>query len=158
MPRRWMLAPIAALALGAGIALPIAVGGAQSSPQQLRFTNDEGTMHLDDVAPLGMNKGSLSQGDRITHTRAVFKDGKRFGTFATDAVITNRTPKPWPKFTANVTGVAHLADGDLFTMSSVDAAHGGERATVIIGGSGAYAGKTGTIVGDDKGAVVTFNP
>lgn len=157
MSRRRMLAPIAVLALGAGIALPIAVGGAQSSPEQLKVTTDEGTMHFDDVAPLGMKKGSLSQGDRITHTRAVFKDGKRIGTFATDAVITNRVPRPWPKFTANVTGIARLADGDLFTMGSVDAANGGERQTVI-GGSGAYFGKTGTVVADDKGAVITFTP
>lgn len=157
MSRRWMLAPIAALAVGAGIALPVAVGGAQSSPQQLVVTTDEGTMHFDDVAPLGLKKGSLSQGDRITHTRTVFKDGTRIGTYATDAVITNRVPRPWPRFTANVTGVARLADGEIFTMSSVDAAHGGERTTVI-GGSGAYAGRTGTIEAQGNRAVITFAP
>lgn len=157
MSRRWMLAPIAVLAVGAGVALPIAVGGAQSSPQQLVVTTDEGTMHFDDVAPLGMKKGSLSIGDRITHTRAVLMDGKRIGTFATDAVITNRVPRPWPKFTAVVIGIARLADGDIYTMGSVDAARGGERMTVT-GGSGAYAGKTGTVVAKGNGAVITFTP
>ena len=158
MKRSWMLfTPVAAVAVAAAVALPVAVVGAQSSPRQITFTSNGEKVHFDDVGPKTMTRGIVSPGDRITSVAALRIDGKKVGTRHTSAVVTNQTPRAFSRVTAVENGVAHLADGDLFYVGFVDAAHGGDR-EIIVGGTGAYAGATGSVaLKPPNGAVVTLD-
>jgi hypothetical protein len=156
MTRRSIVLPFAALAATAAVALPIAAGSAQSGPRTITVTNGKGRMVFDDVPPLGMKHGKLSLGDRIVQTQQVLIDGKPAGTVSFDGTIINATPTTFSHFKAIERSVGHLSNGEIFAVGYVDAASGGDRST-IIGGTGAYAGAHGTIVGTDNGAVITLD-
>ncbi|CAN5596179.1 hypothetical protein BH20ACT17_BH20ACT17_02010 [soil metagenome] len=155
MTRRTLLMPVAALAVAGAVALPITAGSAQSGPRTFTVTNGKETMFLDDVAPRTLKRGRLTMGDRIVSTQNVKIDGKVAGTLQFDTTITNRKPQPWSRFTAMLRSTLVLKDGELFGVGYVDAARGKERAT-IVGGTGAYSGATGTVVGSENGAVITL--
>jgi len=156
MTRRTLLMPVAAIAVAGAVALPITAGSAQSGPRTFTVTNGKETMFLDDVAPRTLKRGRLTMGDRIVSTQNVKIDGKVAGTLQFDTTITNRKPQPWSRFTAMLRSTLVLKDGELFGVGYIDAAHGKQRAT-IVGGTGAYSGATGTVVGSENGAVITLS-
>ena len=156
MTRRPILLCLAALAAAGAAALPIAAGSAQTQPTTivLTYAKPDKTF-IDDVAPRTLKRGRLTMGDRIVSTQNVKIDGKVAGTLQFDTTITNRKPQPWSRFTATLRSTLVLKDGELFGVGYVDAARGKERAT-IVGGTGAYSGATGTVVGSENGAVITL--
>lgn len=154
MTRRTLLMPVAAIAVAGAVALPITAGSAQSGPRTFTITNGKETMFLDDVAPRTLKRGRLTMGDRIVSTQNVKIDGKVAGTLQFDTTITNRKPQPWSRFTAMLRSTLVLKDGELFGVGYF--AHGKQRAT-IVGGTGAYSGATGTVVGSENGAVITLD-
>lgn len=156
MTRRTLLMPVAAIAVAGAVALPITAGSAQSGPRTFTVTNGKETMFLDDVAPRTLKRGRLTMGDRIVSTQNVKIDGKVAGTLHFDATITNRKPQPWSRFTAMLRSTLVLKDGEMFGVGYVDAADGRDRST-IVGGTGAYSGATGTVVGSENGAVITLS-
>ena len=157
MTRRSIVLPLAALAAtGAVVALPITASDAQSGPRTITVTNGKGKMVFDDLPPLGMKHGKLSLGDRIVQTQQVLIDGKPAGTVSFEGTIVNPKPTTFSNFKATERTVGHLSDGEIFAVGYVDPASGGDRST-IIGGTGAYAGAHGTIVGTDNGAVITLD-
>jgi hypothetical protein len=156
MTRRLIVLPLAALAATGAVALPIAVGHAQSGPRTITITTGKEKMVFDDLPPLGMKHGKLSLGDRIVGTQQVLIDGKPAGTVSFDSTIVDPKPTTFSHFKATERSVGHLTDGEIFAVGYVDAASGGDRST-IIGGTGAYAGAHGTIVGTDNGAVITLD-
>lgn len=81
----------------------------------------------------------------------------RPGTLHTDAVITNRSPAGYERFTAILHSVFHFADGDIYASGFVDSAGKGDRSE-IIGGSGVYEGATGNVAGSDDREVLTLRP
>jgi hypothetical protein len=156
MTRRSIVLPLAAVAAAAAVALPVATGNAQSAPRTITVTNGKGKMVFDDLPPLGMKRGKLSLGDRIVQTQQVLIDGKPAGTVSFEGTIVNRKPTTFSHFKATERTVGHLSDGEIFSVGYVDAASDGHRST-IIGGTGAYAGAHGTIVGTENGAVITLD-
>jgi hypothetical protein len=156
MIRRSIVLPLAAIAAGAAVALPIAAGNAQSQPRTITVTNGKGKMVFDDLPPIGIKHGKLSLGDRIVQTQQVLIDGKVAGWVSFDGTIVNRTSTTFAHFKAVERIVGHLSDGELFAVGYVDAANGVDRST-ISGGTGAYAGAHGTIVGTRNGAVITLD-
>jgi hypothetical protein len=157
MTRRSIVLPLAAVAAAAAVTLPVAAGHAQSAPRTITVTNGKaGKMVFDDLPPLGMKRGKLSLGDRIVQTQQVLIDGKVAGWVSFDGTIVNPKPTTFSHFKAIERSVGHLSDGEIFAVAYVDAAAGDYRAT-IIGGTGAYAGAHGTIVGTENGAVITLD-
>ncbi len=157
MKRQWMMFTPVAVAVAAAVALPIAVGGAQSGPRQITVTSTGEKTHFDDVGPKTMTRGIVSPGDRITSVSDVRIDGKKVGTRHSTAVITNPVPRPFSHFTAVLNGAVHLTDGDMFFVGFVNSAHGGDR-EIVIGGTGAYAGATGSVaLKPPDGAVITLD-
>ena len=154
--RRSMLLAIAAASIAAAAALPIASGGAQSAPRTISVTyaQPEKTF-LDDAPPRTLRRGGLTLGDRIVQVQGVRIDGRRAGTYHTDATVTNRVATGFARFTALLQSTLHLSDGDIYATGFVDAARGGDRQS-IVGGTGAYAGARGSVVGSENGAVITL--
>jgi len=162
MTRRFAALATAAAAALAAAAIPVASGGAQDTSTAVRtitvsFKDGAEKTYIADVAPKSP-KGPprLSLGDRLTSVQPVAVDG-RPGTLHTDAVITNRKPAGFEHFTAILHSVLHLSDGDLYATGFVDSAGKGARSGVV-GGSGAYAGASGTVQDSEKGSVVTLQP
>ena len=159
MTRRSIVLPLAALAALAAtgaVGPPITAGHAQSGPRTITVTNGKEKTVFDDLPPRGMKRGKLSLGDRIVQTQQVLIDGKPAGTVSFEGTIVNPKPTTFSHFTATERIVGHLSDGEIFAVGYVDAASGGDRST-IIGGTRAYAGAHGTIVGTDNGAVITLD-
>jgi hypothetical protein len=156
MTRRSIVLPLAALAASGAVALPIAVSHAQSGPRTITSTYSKEKIAFDDLPPLGMKHGKLSLGDRIVQTQQALIDGKPAGTVSFEGTIVNSKPTTFSHFKATERIVGHLSDGEIFLVGYVDAASDGHRST-IIGGTGAYAGAHGTIVGNDNGAVITLD-
>jgi hypothetical protein len=156
MTRRSIVLPLAALVATGAVALPIAVGHAQSGPRTITVTIGTAKMVFDDLPPLGMKHGKLSLGDRIVQTQQVLIDGKPAGTVSQDATIVDPKPTTFSHFKATERTVGHLSDGEIFSVGYVDSTSDSHQST-IIGGTGAYAGAHGTIVGTGNGAVITLD-
>ena len=151
------LAATSAVAASAvAVALPVTQGAAQapSRTMTLTFAKPE-KRHFQDVAPCTLKQGEFSIGDRFVHNQAARVDGKP-GTFHSISTVTNRRPAPWSKFTAVESVVVDLADGQVFATVFVDAADGGAQAA-IIGGTGVYAGATGSVTPTESGATVMID-
>jgi hypothetical protein len=155
MHRRRLAVPLAAAIVAAAVAIPVATGSAQSAPRTLTVVNGKETTVFDDLAPRGMKRGRLSQGDRIVSSMKVTVNGSIAATLHDAATITNPRPVGFPKFTAVLQSVLQLPDGVLYANGFVDAAHGGEQ-LAIVGGTGAYAGARGTVAASENGAVITL--
>lgn len=156
MTRRSIVLPLAALAAGAAVAMPVAAGSAQSTPRTITVTDGKGMIVFDDLPPLGIKHGKVSLGDRIVQTQQVLIDGKPAGAVSFDGTIINPKPTTFAHLKAMERLVGHLPDGEIFAVGYIDAAAGVDRST-IIGGTSAYAGAHGTIIATNNGAVITLD-
>ncbi len=149
----WLVPPILAAAIAIGVLA--APGDAQTGGRTITIAKGKETQTFSDVAPAGIKRGRVSLGDRLVATESLTIDGKPAGTMSSDATFVNRTPTTFARFKALLHVVWHFTDGDVYSIGYVDPQNGGDRET-IIGGSGAYAGARGTVVGKEHVAVMTL--
>lgn len=154
-PLRRALAGIVALACCGVVAAVVATGGmARSAGQELVLTQGKASGAMLDVAPMGRAKGVVSLGDEFVVASPVRASGGVRGTF--QAVYVSGDPRPVPASRSRglITGVFHLSDGDLYvsaesTFDDSDVDHG-----IVVGGTGRYAGASGTITAGHTRTVV----
>jgi hypothetical protein len=157
MPRRPILLPLVAAIGATAVALPLASHGAEPAARTIDVTfASGGTAKFDDVPPLGLKRERVSMGDRIFRTQRVMVGGKAVGTLNAVTTATNPAQVPMRRLRAVESIAVDLGDGVLLGQSFVDNAHGGEH-SAIVGGTGAYAGATGSVAVTEAGFTITLD-
>jgi hypothetical protein len=157
MSRRLILLPLVAAIGATAVALPLASHGAEPAGRTIDVTfASGGTASFDDLAPRGLKRERVSMGDRIFRIQRVMVGGKVVGTFNSVTTATNPAEVPMRRLTAVESIAVDLGDGVLLGQSFVDNAHGGER-SAIVGGTGTYAGATGTVAVTETGFKINLN-
>ena len=154
-PLRRALAGVVVLACCGVVAAVVATGGmARSEGQELVLTLGKASGAMLDVAPMGRAKDEISLGDEFVVSSPIRAPGGVHGTF--QAVYVSGDPRPVPASRSRglITGLFHLSDGDLYvsaesTFENSDVDHG-----IVVGGTGRYAGATGTITAGRTRTVV----
>ena len=145
---RWTMATGAVAVCCAAALTTGAAGGATQAPsgfteRTLGFTEGEGRPQVVlDVPPRDARQGRPSAGDSWIFTKAL-RDGSRVAGHAYGRCVafsSGRNPR------AICDGVIRLADGSL-SFLEVFRFNDRERRAAITGGTGAYAGATGTFRG-----------
>ena len=156
MPRRPILLPLVAAIGATAVALPLASQGAEPAGRTIDVTfASGGTARFDDLAPRGLKRERVSMGDRIFRTQRVMVGGKVVGTLNAVTTATNPTQVPMRRLKAIESIAVDLGDGVLLGQSFVDNARGGEH-SAIVGGTGAYAGATGSVAVTETGFTITL--
>jgi hypothetical protein len=157
MSRRPILLPLVAAIGATAIALPLASHGAEPAGRTIDVTfASGGTARFDDLAPRGLKRERVSMGDRIFRIQRIMVGGKVVGTFNSVTTATNPAQVPMRRLTAVESIAVDLGDGVLLGQSFVDNAHGGEH-SAIVGGTGTYAGATGTVAVTETGFTINLN-
>ncbi len=146
------------LVAAAGIAVAASTGGAQVAGATYVITPvGKESLAFSDAKPKGFRHNRFSLGDQLFLSTKVKRDGKVAGT--AQATITVSDPRPLSGDRAHgvVSGVYHLADGDLYTVGTILFDDSGTGRGAVVGGTGAYAGARGTVdPGHDRDVVHLF--
>jgi hypothetical protein len=144
MKRLGLLAALAATAVTVLAALASS-GSAQSGERTIVLTQPaEGVAFFVDQPPRTRRRGNaLSPGDQMISTHRLVDAAKR-PAGRVELVCTAVSLSRSPRFVC--TGVAHLADGDLFLGARFRPSRGGASTVrgALTGGTAAYAGARGT--------------
>jgi hypothetical protein len=157
MLRRPVLLSLVAAIGGTAVALPLASQGAEPAGRTINVTfASGGTARFDDLAPRGLKRERVSMGDRIFRTQRVMVGGKVVGTLNAVTTATNPGQVPMRRLKAVESIALDLGDGVLLGQSFVDNAGGGEH-SAIVGGTGVYAGATGTVAVTETGFTIALD-
>ena len=154
-PLRRALAGVVVLACCGAVVTGMATAGmARSAGQELVLTQGKASGAMLDVAPMGRAMGVVSLGDEFFVSSPIQSPGGVRGMF--QGVYVSGDPRPIPASRSRgvITGVFHLSDGDLYvsaesTFDDSDIDHG-----IVVGGTGRYAGASGTIAAGRTRTVV----
>ena len=136
---------LTAVAATAGVAVPV-LSSAQTptAPTVLTFQEKQAgtTFSINDVGPKSKNNAKLSAGDQLAIDQPLYDAaGKRQGTLLGSCLAEGPT-KSFLKAPTLCYGTYMLAGGDVEVMGRQE--FGGPTVIAILGGTGAYAGMTGT--------------
>jgi hypothetical protein len=142
-----------AAALAAAVAVPV-LGQAQDAPpaaETLTFQEDMPKVVIDDVAPKAKRGDTLSQGDRIVTHGGLFDAGrKRLGSLSVTCTAVGAT-RPVPEAELfcqavyDVTGRGQVVASGRFSLE-------GRIPLPVVGGTGQFAGVTGSVLSNAKPA------
>ena len=146
MKRLALLAALAATAVTV-LAVLASSGGAQSGERTIVLTQPPGGFELVDVTPPRTGRGGTWPGDHLISTHRLV-DAARSPAGRLELVCTAvQGSRSFDRAVFLCTGVAHLADGDLFLGARFrppTPAHASTVRGALTGGTAAYAGARGT--------------
>ena len=132
-------------------------GGATLGKQTLSFTekqNDDSFSFADNPPKSSPSKGDepkLSNGDQITFTADLIDgSGKDVGDLDATCTVTATTTGSFDDSSAQCIGTAALPSGTLTLTVGGKAFGAGTTRGAIVGGTGAYAGATGSFSSSDE--------
>jgi hypothetical protein len=132
-----VLASVSALVVAAH---PIAATSSTATAQTITFTSRPATFRQLDVPPRGETP---TPNDSFVVTNKLFKAGERIGTLHAQCVVTRRAANP-ERTPLLCQGVYKLQDGTITGSAMLSA--GPRTKIAVTGGTGAYAGASGTAV------------
>jgi hypothetical protein len=150
MKRLALLAALAATAVTV-LAVLASSGGAQSGERTIVLTQPEGGFETLDLTPPMTRRGSLSPspGDHLISTHRLVDAAKRRAGRLEQVCTAVYAARSIDRAFYLCTGVAHLADGDLFLVARFRPPRPEPASTVrgaLTGGTAAYAGARGTFI------------
>ena len=119
-----------------------------TAPETLTFNSRPGTFKFVDIAP----KGELpTTGDSLLITNRLFKSGERIGTLHAQCVVTRKVANP--DNTPMLCQGVYVLEGGTLTGTAMLLANDAVTNIAVTGGTGTYAGATGTAteVANDSG-------
>jgi hypothetical protein len=155
------LAAVAAVGACAavGVVLVADAGGAQQPGATYTITYDTARVaNMLDVAPKGLPRGRVSLGDQVVLSGRIRRDGAVSGTIELVWTVGNARPVRIERASGMLSGVYHLADGDMYVQASGTFDDADEDHGAVVGGTGAYAGARGTLDSTKSQDVVHLLP
>jgi hypothetical protein len=138
--------------VGTVTALP---GDARSVGPTYTIISGHQTVGELDAPPAGYARGTLSLGDQVTASGPITRNGGVKGTEALVFTVSDARPVPAARAHGDVSGVYHLADGDLYLEAYSSFADSAVVHGAVVGGTGAYADARGVFTG--KGSRTTIH-
>jgi hypothetical protein len=138
----------------AAVLVAVAPGNAQPPGKTITITTGPERFAMLDVAPKGLARGRVSLGDQVFVSAPARTDGGARGSLTGVFTVGNPHSVRIARARGLLSGVYHLADGDIHIQAAATFDDSDEDHGAVVGGTGAYAGARGTVDSNAHGDVI----